>query len=156
MPKTLRKNKMQELYVRTQGPSGRLRTGCWGRGDYPSNHRRPYILRPIKSPSRGLTPAKGTGKGPGCHRRQLRGPRRKRLRSNGRCSASRTPTVTSSGLSPRAAAAAATGYAASVTVFLLLTAAKLGAAERAELCHAGSVPLPRPRRPTGVHPRPSP
>ena len=57
MPKTLRKNKMQELYVRTQGPSGRLRTGCWGRGNYPSNHRRPYILRPIKSPSRGLTPA---------------------------------------------------------------------------------------------------
>lgn len=137
MPKTLRKNKMQELYVRTQGPSGRLRTGCGGRGDYSSNHRRPYILRPIVPEQRPDTRAERTGNGPGCHRGQRRGPRRKRLRSNGRCSASHTPTVTSPGLSPRAAAAAATGNAASVTVFLPLTATKLGAAERAELCHAG-------------------
>lgn len=84
MPKTLRKNKMQELYVRSQGPSGRLRTGCGGRGGLPLNHRRPYILKAHRVPEeRPDTRAERTKRTAATEARR-RGPRRKRLRSNGR------------------------------------------------------------------------
>ncbi|XP_042796347.1 uncharacterized protein LOC122220758 [Panthera leo] len=88
------------------------------------------------------TTAKGREEKPGCHQRRRRGPRRKRLRSNGRCSASRTRTVTSSGPSPWAGAATAADYAAPVTVFLPVTAAKVGAAGKAELLHPAWVQRP--------------
>lgn len=65
-----------------------------------------------------------------------------RLRSNGRCSASRTRTVTTSGPSPWAGAATAADYAAPVTVFLPVTAAKVGAAGKAELLHPAWVQRP--------------
>ncbi|XP_047587960.1 uncharacterized protein DKFZp434B061-like [Lutra lutra] len=106
------------------------------------------------------TTTKGRGEEPGCHQRQRRGPRRKRLRSNGRCSSSRTPTVTSSGPSPRAGAAAAADNAAPVTVFSPATATKVGAAERAELPHHAWAPRaaaePAQGRPPTYRPLTSP